>query len=170
MPSKSKAKGASFERDVAKFLSELYGDSFTRTPHSGAFTGGQNAHRKTVMTEGQIRSFKGDIIPPDHWKKFNCECKNYGSFPFHHLLFDKKIPMLDDWIEQTMDAADTGDCNIVFFKITRIGKFVVYEADQPFRADRFIEYCDKNQKVWRITEFESFFDRNKDAFAQANIG
>ena len=37
--SKSKNKGKTYEREVANFLTELYGESFTRVPYSGAFVG-----------------------------------------------------------------------------------------------------------------------------------
>ena len=63
MPSKSKAKGSSYERDLAKFLSEKYNGSFVRVPNSGAYIGGSNFHRATNLSEGQVRGFKGDIIP-----------------------------------------------------------------------------------------------------------
>ena len=95
MASKSKTKGKGFEREVCNILSELYNDNFERVPHSGAFVGGQNAVRKSTLTENQIKAFKGDIIPPDHWNYFNCECKNYADFPFHHLLQEKPIPLLE---------------------------------------------------------------------------
>ena len=85
MPSKSKTKGSSFEREVAKELSDLYNESFVRTPSSGAYIGGSNVARKEVLSEGQIQSFRGDIIPPDDWKYFNVECKSYADFPFHQL-------------------------------------------------------------------------------------
>ena len=54
MPSKSKTKGSSFEREVAKDLSELYEDSFVRTPSTGAYVGGTNVIRKERLSEGQI--------------------------------------------------------------------------------------------------------------------
>ena len=38
---KSKNKGKLFEREIANFLSDLYGESFTRVPYSGAFVGGK---------------------------------------------------------------------------------------------------------------------------------
>ena len=43
---KSKNKGKAFEREIANFLSDLYEESFTRVPYSGAFVGGKNAVRK----------------------------------------------------------------------------------------------------------------------------
>lgn len=170
MTSKSKAKGGAWERDVANHLTELYSAPFMRVPNSGAYTGGKNAVRKTYMSEGQIRHMKGDIVPPDNWKHMNCECKNYGSFPFHRLLLDVEIPLFEDWFGQIMDAADPGDVNVLFMKITRVGKFVGFDVNLPFKAARFVDYTDKENRTWRITSFDSFFDLNKAAFEQANIG
>ena len=109
MPSKSKTKGSSFEREVAKDLSELYEDSFVRTPSSGAYVGGTNVIRKERLSEGQIQSFRGDIIPPDDWKYFNVECKSYADFPFHQLLYQGDVRLLDEWIEQLLDVAEDND-------------------------------------------------------------
>ena len=85
MPSPQKTKGKGYENAVAKFLTETYGDKFMRVPTSGAFLGGINYDRRAFMTEGQVRAFKGDIIPPDDWNFFNCECKFYKGFNFHQL-------------------------------------------------------------------------------------
>ena len=63
MASKSKNKGKGFEREMANFLSDLYQLSFIRVPASGAFVGGANAVRKDILSEGQIRGAKSDIIP-----------------------------------------------------------------------------------------------------------
>lgn len=141
-----------------------------RVPNSGAYTGGSNASRKTLMTEGQIRHMKGDIVPPDDWKYLNCECKNYGKFPFHRFLLGLEIPLLEDWLDQILQAADPGDVNVLFFKITRVGKFVGFEATQPFITKHHIDYVDKKGNVWRLTEFDSFFKHNKDPFKKANTG
>ena len=54
MPSKSKNKGSGFEREVSKYLSDLYGENFMRAPGSGAYTGGTNSHRKQILHEGQF--------------------------------------------------------------------------------------------------------------------
>ena len=113
MASKSKTKGKTFEREIANFLSDLYDESFTRVPYSGAFIGGKNMFRKEKLDEAQIRGFKGDIIPPDTWSKLNIECKNYADFTFHALFQQKSIPLLNDWIDQTYDAADEGDFNLI---------------------------------------------------------
>jgi hypothetical protein len=62
MPSPQKNKGSGFEREIAKYLSDTYGESFIRAP-VGAYVGGKNQSRTEILHEGQIRSFKGDIGP-----------------------------------------------------------------------------------------------------------
>lgn len=170
LPSKSKTKGKTFEREIANFLSDLYEDSFTRVPDSGAFTGGKNSHRRDKLTEGQIRAHKGDIIPPDHWKRFNAECKNYAEFPFHQLLTQGHIPLLEDWIQQTLDAADLNDCNIIFMKFNRKGKYVAYQLPAGFQTYKYVDYEDKLGNWWRLTGFDDFFSLNKEAFAERCVG
>ena len=170
MPSKSKTKGKTFEREVANFLSDLYESSFTRVPDSGAFTGGKNAYRRGKLTEGQVRAHKGDIIPPDDWKYFNVECKNYAEFPFHQLLTQGHIPILESWIEQTLDAADQGDCSLLFMKFNRKGRYVAYQLPSTFVDYKWVDYQDKAGNTWRITGFDDFFSLNKDAFQSRCIG
>jgi len=160
MPSKSKTKGKTLEREIATFLSQAYNDSFTRVPDSGAFTGGKNAHRRDTLTEGQVRAHKGDIIPPDDWKHFNCECKNYADFSFHQLFTKSPVPILEQWLEQTLEAADPGDCNILFMKFNRKGKYVAYLMPEPFYTIRHLDYIDKGGNIWRITGFDDFFEHN----------
>ena len=121
MPSKSKSKGSSWERAVALHLTELYGETFTRVPNSGAYIGGKNTHRKQTLHEGQIRAFKGDIIPGQSFPRFNCECKSYADFPFHQL-FQGQVAILENWLDQLMDVADEGDYNILIMKFNRKGK------------------------------------------------
>lgn len=165
MPSKSKTKGKTFERDVCKYLSNLYNESFTRVFDSGAFTGGKNAHRRQTLSEGQVRARKGDIIPPDDWKYFNGECKSYAEFPFHQLFSQGPVLLLETWIEQTLEAADPGDCNIIFMKFNRKGKYVAYQLPQDFKTFRHLDYTSQAQDVWRITGFDDFFELNQDSFS-----
>jgi hypothetical protein len=161
MPSASKNKGSSFEREVAKFLSDLYGESFIRAPGSGAYVGGKNQARKQFLHEGQIRSFKGDIVPGQTFNKFNAECKNYAEFPFHQL-FTGECKTLDGWIEQMMDVAEEGDMNILFIKITRKGKFVVVPTNKTWVTDQFFHYSSKDFGDWIIIDYDHFFKHNKD--------
>jgi hypothetical protein len=105
MTSPSKIKGNSFERQTADFLTSLYGEKFIRVPGSGAYICGKNTQRKQFLHEGQIRNFKGDIVPGESFPKFNAECKSYKDFPFHQL-FSGSVKILEAWIDQCMDVAD----------------------------------------------------------------
>ena len=164
MPSKSKNKGKGFEREVCNFFKDLYNDSFTRVPDSGAFTGGKNAFRRDTLTEGQVRAHKGDIIPPDDWKYFNAECKNYAEFPFHQLLQDKPIQLLEGWLAQALEAEDAGDLTFVCMKFDRKGRYIAYKEPENFKTTRYIDYTDTTDTLWRITNFETFFELNKETF------
>lgn len=159
MPSPSKNKGSGFERELAKFLTEEYGEQFIRSPGSGAYTGGSNSHRRQVLHDGQVRSFKGDIIPGESFSLLNCEAKFYADFSFHQLLSESA--QLETWIKQVMDASDTGDINILFMKFNRKGRYVAVEAN-----DKWITSC--NHTVynsvkfgqWLFFSFENFFKLN----------
>jgi hypothetical protein len=162
MPSPSKNKGSSFEREVANFLSSLYDESFIRAPGSGAYVGGKNQVRKQYLDEGQIRSFKGDIVPGQSFAKFNAECKSYKDFPFHQL-YTGECKVLEGWIEQMMDVAEDGDLNILFMKFNRKGKFVVVQSDKKtWVTDQFTYYTSKAHGDWILIEFNHFFKHNKD--------
>lgn len=164
MPSPSKAKGSSFERDVAKFLTDLYGEPFTRVPNSGAYIGASNAHRKEFLHEGQIRSFKGDIIPGQSFPKMNIECKAYKDFPFHLLLTGNPIRQLDEWIDQLLEVADEGDFNILIMKFNNKGKYVLtpLRYSPPLGNALGLQYNHKSGSPWIFSEFNNFWLMNKD--------
>lgn len=162
MPSPSKNKGSGFEREVARYLSDLYGESFIRAPGSGAYTGGTNSHRKQILHEGQIRSFKGDIIPGESFTRFNAECKFYGDFGFHQLFEESK--QLESWLDQLMTAGDPGDANILFMKINRRGRFVAVEQSQNWNTDcnHTVYNSTGDHGRWLIYRLETFFNLNAD--------
>lgn len=165
MTSPQKAKGNGFEREVAKFLSDLYGESFIRAPGSGAYVGGNNQIRKEFLHEGQIRSFKGDIVPGQSFPRMNAECKFYKDFPFHQL-FTGSVKLLDQWIEQCLDVADPGDLNILFMKFNRKGTFLAIESRhfpplQP-TPSHFI-YNSSSHGSWHILDFDLFWQLNSEA-------
>ena len=162
MTSPSKAKGNSFERQTADFLTNLYGEKFIRAPGSGAYVGGKNTHRKQMLHEGQIRNFKGDIVPGQSFPKMNAECKSYKEFPFHQL-FSGEVKLLESWIDQCMDVADEGDFNIIFMKFNRKGTYVAIQA-QPNQTDLFFtrhfNYASKKHSHWFIMDHDLFFELN----------
>jgi len=163
MPSPQKQKGSSFERDVATFLSKLYGESFIRAPGSGAYVGGKNQTRKEFLHEGQIRSFKGDIVPGLSFNRFNAECKSYKDFPFHQVLTGQ-CKQLDTWLDQLMTVAEKDDINILFMKFNRKGKFVCVQSKLTWISDQFLYYTSEKYNDWLIIEFDHFWAHNKDLF------
>jgi hypothetical protein len=161
MPNPQKQKGNSFEREVATFLSQLYNESFIRAPGSGAYVGGKNQVRTQILHEGQIRSFKGDIVPGQSFNKMNAECKSYADFPFH-LVLTGHCKVLDGWIDQMMSVAENDDLNILFMKFNRKGKFVCVQTNLTWVTDQFLYYTSEKHKDWIIIEWEHFFRLNKD--------
>ena len=161
MPSPQKAKGSGYERTVAKFLSDLYGESFIRAPGSGAYVGGKNQARTEVLHEGQIRSFKGDIVPGQSFSRMNIECKFYADFPWH-LTLTGECKQLDSWLEQLLDVEDEGDLNLLFMKFNRKGQYVAVQGKLTWKADSCILYSSKQWGDWIIMEHSNFFNKNKD--------
>lgn len=165
MPSPQKAKGSGFEREIAKYLSETYGESFIRAPGSGAYVGGKNQVRKEVLHEGQIRSFKGDVVPGHSFKRMNIECKFYADFPFH-LILTGECKVLDAWLDQLLDVADPDDVNLLFMKFNRKGRYVAVQSKLTWKTDNFIYYTSKKYGDWLIMEFDSFFMHNTEILKQ----
>ena len=163
MPSPSKNKGSGFEREIAKFLSTLYGSTFIRAPGSGAYTGGSNSHRKQVLHEGQIRTFKGDIMPPEGYTLLNAEAKFYADFGFHQL-FDSS-QQIDGWLSQLLAAADPGDLNVLFMKFNRKGRYIAVVPHQEWCLDcSHFKYQSSKHGTWLIFGLETFFDHNGTTF------
>jgi len=168
MTSPQKAKGSGFEREIAKYLSEKYSESFIRAPGSGAYVGGKNQIRKEVLHEGQIRSFKGDVVPGESFKRMNIECKFYADFPFH-LLLTGDCKVIDAWIDQLMDVADEYDVNLLFMKFNRKGRYVAVQSKLTWVSDNFVYYTSKKHGDWTIFEFDSFFELNTELLKTYSI-
>lgn len=164
MPSPGKTKGNTWEREVATFLSSLYGEQFLRVPNSGAAIGGANAYRKQTMSADQTRMFKGDIIPGPSFPKLNIEAKFYKDFPFHQLIVGE-CKMLDGWLTQIKTTCDPDDLNMLVMKFNRKGAFVAYEEKfmKKFKqGDSFLVYentATTNGK-WIIDEYTRFWTMN----------
>ena len=93
---RSRNKGASFERVVAKIIQAVTGFEFLRTPLSGGF-----AKNTTKCSEG----FRGDIVPADKDVKLSLhiECKNAKSWS------------LPKWFEQAENDCPKGKVPVVIF-------------------------------------------------------
>jgi len=167
MTSASKTKGNAWERDVAKHLTTVYGEHFMRAPGSGAYIGASNAHRKQFLHEGQIRSFKGDIIPGQSFALLNIECKSYKDFPWHQLFLGE-VKVLNGWLSQLMDVADPMDLNLLIMKFNLKGKYMAYESKHLpiLRSARAIEYQHPTLGSWLFMEYNLFWELNTAAVKQ----
>lgn len=169
MPSKSKIKGSSFEREAAKFLSELYGKSFVRVVNSGAFVGGKNVTRRNVLSENQIKSHKGDITPPDDWTKFNAEAKSYSDFSWH-LLLSGECKQFDDWLDQLLTAGEKDDMNILLMKFNRKGRYVAVQTGYPWSKSSHVVYISEKYGKWYIMDWENFWKSNSELVRSISTG
>lgn len=155
MPSRQKAKGNAWERDVAKHLSDIFNTNFTRVPTSGAMTGGSNAVVLEKMTRSQKLLLEGDIIPPDHMYKMKIECKSLKKFSFAGMYSENK--QLDDWIEQ---ARSRDKVWFLIFKINNQGKFVCFTRNVFKTCD---ELSDRNyflyKKYYYVVSMDGFFEK-----------
>lgn len=163
MPSKAKSKGNSSERETCKILSECFGGNFIRVPNSGAFLGGFNKFRKDNMDEYQKNTFKGDIITPENMKRLVIENKFYKDFPFHLLIRNEPLPILDKWIEQLLEPLDLDDFPFLVMKFNRKGYFLAIRKKdiENFKIKNYISYMYKNEEFY-IVDFIDFIYENKD--------
>lgn len=168
MGSKSKTKGKIYEREIANFLSDLYSESFTRVPHSGAFIGGQNFSRIQNLSENQTRGFKGDIIPPDSFPLLVIEAKNYAEFRWNQLALGQQVKQLDEWIGQAEDSCEDKDKWLLCVKITRQGEFVLWDPTRFTDLDydlTYGKYCYiETSKFWKANS-----DKIKEQSKKQNV-
>lgn len=162
MTSRPKAKGNSWERELCETLATTFGGNWQRVPNSGAFTGGFNTFRKETMDANQIRLMKGDIIPAAHMPKIVLECKFYADFTFH-LLVRQDVPLLEGWIQQTIESADAGDTWFLCMKFNRKGTYVLFDKKllDKFQIDNYTVY-----KNYIFTDLDKFLLKNKDIIMQ----
>jgi len=152
---RNKEKGKTFEREVAKELTEIFNLSFTRTPNSGAYVGGMNMFRMKHLSDSQILLTEGDIIVPDELYNMKIECKSYKQLPFHQLFSTCK--QLDTWIDQA-----TSDDKVWFliFKINRAGKYICFHNKYYPNFDTPHNILHYNNHI--VTSYDEFFTNNKD--------
>lgn len=123
----SKKKGASFEGQIAKKLSEALAPlNFMRTAGSGARVGGVNVKFLERYAADIANIFIGDVCcinEEDNLKsRFSIECKFYKDVEtLEQLFFSSKIP---GWLEESrVDAQKTQRDHILIFKFNRTSTY-----------------------------------------------
>jgi hypothetical protein len=108
MANASKAKGKTFERKIADFLSEKYGQKFIRVPNSGAFFGGTNSALRADYPARLKSNLAGDLIcPPDFIFVVECKTRKDSASDLVQILAKGESKELDSWLEQVENDAKT---------------------------------------------------------------
>lgn len=128
----SKNKGNSYERKIAKALSDRFEahtgltSAFRRNVDSGSFFGATNQHR--IAKHGTEHANFGDILVPADFK-FEVECKHYKTPPSFGSMIKGEYKMFDTWIEQAQqDATNAGKSWMVIAKFNNVDEFVIMET------------------------------------------
>lgn len=164
MAVKSKTKGKSGERMVCKIFESVFGGSWQRVFGSGAFIGGNNAGRKDFLSAGQIKNAKADIVPPDNFN-IVIESKAYKDFPWHKLIQQEPILLLEAWLDEIFSCLDNNDFWLLCVKIDRKGWFVLFDSEfEPFQYKNHSRYFSsaRNKEFIITASLENFLEQNKD--------
>lgn len=157
MSNPSKAKGNSFERQIAKILSEqyeyLYGpNSSQRNISSGSMYGGSNKIRANDVNKDFIY-FASDIICPNAFK-YVIECKFYKTPPSINSIITQNNSQWDKWVKQVENDADSaGKSPMLIIKYNDVKPFVLIKD----RFDNIIF----NYKEYFAYDFNEFINNNK---------
>lgn len=124
-----KAKGSSYERHVAWFLSSTFQEhtgiecAFRRNVDSGSFFGGKN--KKRVLSYDTSKATFGDIICPDTFK-YIVECKALRDPPTFRSLVYNNVLKWNSWIKQVeQDAANANKEPMIMARFNRIEDIVM---------------------------------------------
>jgi hypothetical protein len=157
---RNKEKGKAFERRIASLLTDVFGDTFTRTPNSGAHTGGQNAINN--FTKNQKLLLDGDIIPPESLGMLTFECKTKKAFSFAQLYKTSKV--VDDWISQAVHPSKLW---FLVFKINNQGEYVLFDEKYSMSICSMSTFHVYKMR-YIITTLDGFFESNKDSIIDLN--
>lgn len=113
----SRAKGANFERDIAKFLSDWWGVDFRRTPASGG------------LHWANDNRVSGDIVPPPNSDfPFSVECKKHEGWNFEQVI--KGTGDVTSWWKQcTTDADEFSKVPLLIFSKNRSPVFFMVRVE-----------------------------------------
>jgi hypothetical protein len=162
MPSRGKAKGNSWERELASLLSSEFNLPFQRVPNSGAFLGGSNAFRRDSLDAKQARIMTGDLIVPEELNHISFECKFYKSFDYHQLYNQNK--QFEDWAQQANDGCNSDQIWFLCIKANRREPLIAFRSATFIDIVSLGNYTSYKYKDFHIyiTELKPFIKRAKE--------
>lgn len=156
MASKSKTKGKTFERELCSILNKITSLNWNRVPNSGAYTGGLNSFRNSILSKEQIDLFEGDIIAPKEFNHIRFECKFYKDIGWSKLFNKDGESKLNSWIEQSEQG--TKPYWLLLFKINNNGIYIVYDNTKLQFNNNHNVLIYKNK--YNIIPITDFFENN----------
>ena len=162
MPSRGKAKGNSWERELAGILAENFNLPFQRVPNSGAFLGGSNSFRRSNLDSKQERIITCDLIVPEQLNMLSFECKFDKTFDYH-LLYGRNL-QLEGWIDQAKDGCNSNQIWFLCIKANRRAPLIVFSCPhflEFLSKHNYGTYNFKDQTVY-VTDLKNFITANKD--------
>ena len=147
----SRAKGSTFERQIAKILNDRLGTTeFSRTPGSGAFA--------TTHTLPDHLKIYGDLITPQNFK-YCLECKKGYNNQNLYSLYNHSS---DFWkfIEQCQkDSEKCGKIPMVIFKQDRQPTLAIIPSNVVVESNNYIE-IHKESQYYRVYMFDDLLQEN----------
>jgi Holliday junction resolvase len=141
----SRAKGSTFERQIAKILNDRLGTTeFSRTPGSGAFA--------TTHTLPDHLKIYGDLITPQNFK-YCLECKKGYNNQNLYSLYNHSS---DFWkfIDQCQkDSEKCGKIPMVIFKQDRQPTLAIIPSNIVVESNNYIE-IHKEGQYYRVYMFD----------------
>jgi Holliday junction resolvase len=129
-------KGKTFEREIAKLLTEKTGKQWHRVPMSGAF----QTNNQTNASE-----FRGDVFCEEEgWNNIVVECKFYKKFNVQDIF--NNLSDFHSWITQS-EFESKGKPWTLFIKINHVGRFIVFLRPMTQIAEQWPEYPQMLAKV-----------------------
>lgn len=143
-PGMGKAKGNSFESQIAKKLSAALAPlNFMRSPGSGARVGGKNFEKFGEMFgEDALKIFVADVVPINEKKEglaflHSIECKSYKT-PDSFTQLVAGTANIFKWFEESVeDAKKTNKNPILIFKWNNTPIFVAINKNHERCPDTF---------------------------------
>lgn len=150
----SKNKGSTYERKIAKAMSEATGDNFKRTPGSGA-----------MGTTSNIQAMQGDVFNADWMDKFPFffELKKYKAVNLYHFIQNLKSCNITKWVVKMQEQQADYQTGVLIFEEDRGKSIAVVEmavAPDP-EEGRNITVFMCNGKLYQVMLFKDFLETYK---------
>jgi hypothetical protein len=160
-PGRGKAKGNSFENQVAKRLSEALGPlKFIRTQGSGARVGGKNYEALgQLFGEDALKLFVGDVVPVNEKESrvkflYSIECKSYAKSDSFETMVAGNANIFK-WMNESVDDAKKIDrIPMLVFKWNRTPTYValLIEDSEKEAARMTIQQGDLTLSVFYLDD------------------